>query len=509
RSYWKKSHGGEANGEPTLPDFDENRTHLHQRHSFSRKAQATDTQSMDTTFTDHAITSLAPTVVSGELSNPAIASSSSNPSANPTLPSTPPPFSLLYDADDPFLLVSLRQARPPRRPKYLPVLFILAFMDFAFLLASVILLLNKQKHDGPNKTWRVGVWDLVALGVVRVIVLVTVSSSIWVRDYGWIVGGACGISTMYVIFKSNLTLQFKIPTNKHHLMIFVTTFIFSLLNWIVYALVTADKGRRARLLKGKTIFFEEEGNANEIVHGATDDNNEQSGLLTDGDENVYNDGTNDEVTRGYGTINTDETENDVYNDNGGGVATAPQTEYIAVRGASAFTRPTTSFSTASVPIPIASSVSSDGSARSFRKYKKKGRPVVSGEVPLHRRKSRDITEEREEGISNTRDDEDNLLQCFDDTDAGLIFTSVGRGGSVKDRDAVYFQPPREDVLPLAVEEAEYISSDDCDDSTAPGTPYHVEYAVGVTGHGGNALIDSYSPRGYHVGDIKTSNFDGL
>ena len=149
---------------------------------------------MDTTFTDHAITSLAPTVVSGELSNPATASSS-NPSANPTLlPSPPTPFSLPHDVDDSFLLVSLRQARPPRRPKYLPVLFILAFMDFAFILASAILLLSKQKNDGPNKTWRVGVWDLVALGMVRVIALVTVASSVWVRDYGWIVGGACGVS---------------------------------------------------------------------------------------------------------------------------------------------------------------------------------------------------------------------------------------------------------------------------------------------------------------------------
>ena len=320
---------------------------------------------------------------------------------------------------------------------------------------------------------------------------------------------------MYVIFKSNLILQFKIPTNKHHLMLFVTTFIFSLLNWIAYAIVTADKKRRARLLKGKTIFFEEEGiggGVNEIFHGATDDNNEQSGLLTDGDGDVYNDSTNDELTRGYGTINTTGTEGVVFNDNGGGVATASKTKYIAVRGASAFTRPTTSFSTASVPIPIASSVSSDGSARSFRKYKKKGRLNMLDDVPLHRRKSRDITEEREEGNGNTHDDEDNLLQCFDDTDAGLIFTSVGRGGSVKDRDAVYFQPPREDVLPLADEEAEYSSSDDCDDSTAPGTPYHVEYAVGMTGHRGNALVDAYSldaERRYHVVGIKTSNFDGL
>src|SRR6185503_4511046 len=118
---------------------------------------------------------------------------------------------------------------------------------------------------------------------------------------------------MYVIFKSNLVLQFKIPTNKHHLMLFVTTFIFSLLNWIAYAIVTADKKRRARLLKGKTIFFEEEGRiggANEIFNGATDDNNEENGLLTDGYENnVYND---DELTRGYGTM----TEGNVFNDNG-------------------------------------------------------------------------------------------------------------------------------------------------------------------------------------------------
>ena len=171
---------------------------------------------MDTTFTDHAITSLAPTVVSGELSNPATASSSSNPSANPTLlPSPPTPFSLPHDVDDSFLLVSLRQARPPRRPKYLPVLFILAFMDFAFLLANVILLLNEQKHGSPNKTWLLGVWDFVALGVVRVIALVVVASSMWVRDYGWVVGGVCGVSMdKCVISKCKTERKERIGTDK-------------------------------------------------------------------------------------------------------------------------------------------------------------------------------------------------------------------------------------------------------------------------------------------------------
>nr|CAG8588887.1 12538_t:CDS:10 [Entrophospora candida]CAG8593458.1 5666_t:CDS:10 [Entrophospora candida] len=43
-------------------------------------------------------------------------------------------------------------------------------------------------------------------------------------------------------------------------------------------------------------------------------------------------------------------------------------------------------------------------------------------------------------------DDDSLFINDDDGDAGLIVTSIGRGGSVKDRSAVYFKPPREDIL---------------------------------------------------------------
>src|SRR5437764_14998875 len=48
-------------------------------------------------------------------------------------------------------------------------------------------------------------------------------------------------------------------------------------------------------------------------------------------------------------------------------------------------------------------------------------------------------------ISNKDDNEDESLFINDyDGDAGLIVTSIGCGGSVKDRPAVYFKPPRED-----------------------------------------------------------------
>jgi hypothetical protein len=87
---------------------------------------------------------------------------------------------------DPLLIVSVSNSQnsqqPPSRPKHHMVLILVTIVDLI-----VITLFSMQ--SSWNHTW-----DLIGLGIFRIIVVLGMTSSIWIRDLGWILGGTCGVS---------------------------------------------------------------------------------------------------------------------------------------------------------------------------------------------------------------------------------------------------------------------------------------------------------------------------
>ncbi|CAG8602172.1 4884_t:CDS:2 [Paraglomus occultum] len=206
---------------------------------------------------------------------------------------------------DPFLLVSLRNIQALPRPEWIGLLYVLAFLDVAAVSACTAALVLARSHPSEPWKWQNGSWDLFALGELRALIVIIVASSTRIRNLGWIVGGICGVSTLYAIFKFNLLLQSKRETHGLQCAILISTLVFSQLHWITYAILTADTRRRDRLLKLSGIDFEEERRDNEERIAEISDD-EGRGLLT-----VTADLPPPAIPRNYGSTDVGNNKSDI------------------------------------------------------------------------------------------------------------------------------------------------------------------------------------------------------
>jgi hypothetical protein len=241
----------------------------------------------------------------------------------------------------------------------------------------------------------------------------------------------------------------------------LTSFIFCQIYWITL-LVTTGKKARTYYQQDRNIFFEEE------------EYNQSSPLNT-----LSRSSTLNSNTRTYGaTVHSSDNIDALIND---GEITSSAIDILEdKRDYNTIKISNTSVSTSS-PIPIASSAG--GSAKSLKRYKNKMK-LQDSEFPLHKRTSKNVAEEDEQlneqnnGINSTSkiystkadiDDDfllsndDSLLSNDDYGDEGLIVTSIGGGGSVRDR---YFQPPKEDFLDFKASTLDVESGDENDETTA-------------------------------------------
>ncbi|CAG8638178.1 14624_t:CDS:2 [Funneliformis mosseae] len=168
---------------------------------------------------------------------------------------TPPTGEEFID-EDPFLLVSLRASkRSPPRPKRISILYTFALLDIIIITVCTIMLVHKDKQGYWH--WKKAVWDWVALGLIRFMIVIGIASSQWIRELRWALGGTCCFSSLYIIFKTNLLIQQK-SVDKYHLILLLSSFLFCQIHWIAYVVVTTDSRRQAMLLRNHSIIFEED-----------------------------------------------------------------------------------------------------------------------------------------------------------------------------------------------------------------------------------------------------------
>ncbi|KAG9286654.1 hypothetical protein G9A89_012204 [Geosiphon pyriformis] len=167
---------------------------------------------------------------------------------------------------DPYLLVNMSLAQPPPRPKLLIILFLLACVDLGIVAVCTILLVHIGPWNAGDWRWDYLEWDMLGLGLLRVITVIGVDSSLWLRELGWILGGVCGGSSIYIIFKANVLYQHKRPTHIYHITLLVTSCLFCVIHLISYIIVTTDKRRREALLRDESIEFHEEPYLPEVDH---------------------------------------------------------------------------------------------------------------------------------------------------------------------------------------------------------------------------------------------------
>ncbi|CAG8670625.1 11026_t:CDS:2 [Dentiscutata heterogama] len=168
---------------------------------------------------------------------------------------------LIEDQADPFLLVSLSQ-RPPPRPKFEFLLYLFAVLDLAIVfICSYFLIYNTETGSWH---WNSAKWDMIILAIFRFIVVLKVTSSTWINKSRYILGGACCISSLYIIFKANLLFQHKRPIQEYGLILIVSSFFFLQIHWIANVIITTDTRHRDLFLRTNTILFEEETSDNEV-----------------------------------------------------------------------------------------------------------------------------------------------------------------------------------------------------------------------------------------------------
>ncbi|GBC07250.1 hypothetical protein RclHR1_07330008 [Rhizophagus clarus] len=352
------------------------------------------------------------------------------------------------DNSDSFLLVSVSNSRQLHlKPKHHIMLILITIVDL--IVITLFLMQISWNHS----------WDLVVLGIFRTIV-VLVTSSIRIRDLGWILGGACGVSSLYIIFKANLSVQSKHPIDFGFLL---ASFVFCQIYWITYILVKTDEKTRRYYLLDSNIFFEEE------------EYSQSSPLNT-----LRRDFTLNSNTRTYGaTVNGSNNIGILIND--GGITSSAIDILEAKRDCNTIGT-NTSVST-SLPIPIASSAGK--SAKSLNRFKNKMK-LQDSEFPLHNHKGKNVADDDEQlngqnnGINSTSkiystkaDTSDDFLLSNDDSlllnddygDEGLIVTSIGCGESVRDR---YFQTSKEDFLDFKLSALDDGSGDENDETIVAG-----------------------------------------
>lgn len=97
---------------------------------------------------------------------------------------------------------------------------------------------------------------------------------------------------MYIIFKFNLIFQFKKSIDKYRIILLISSFLFCIIHWIAYIVVTTDNRRREKFLKNRSIYFEEENVPENIPkpptirsYGATANRDDEIGVLNNDDNN--------------------------------------------------------------------------------------------------------------------------------------------------------------------------------------------------------------------------------
>ncbi|CAG8494245.1 12957_t:CDS:2 [Cetraspora pellucida] len=172
------------------------------------------------------------------------------------LPVNPPDDDIFIDSQaDPFLLVSLSQ-KPPPRPKYEFLLYLFGILDMVIVFICSYFLV----HSAETGSWRWNraKWDMIILALFRFAVVLKVTSSTWINKSRYLLGGACCISSLYIIFKANLMFQHKRPTQGYDLILMASSFFFLQLHWIANVIITTDTRHRDLFLRANTIVFEEE-----------------------------------------------------------------------------------------------------------------------------------------------------------------------------------------------------------------------------------------------------------
>ncbi|CAG8434284.1 11192_t:CDS:10, partial [Scutellospora calospora] len=342
------------------------------------------------------------------------------------------------DEPDPFLLLSVARP-PPQKPKYIILLFLISIFDLIIMLTCTITstYIDNKIH-----------WDLLSLGIFRIIVALAIFSFVGIKGLGWILGCSCVLSSLYIIFQSNLIIQHKHPIESHYILILVSSFIFSQLYWISYIIINVNNRNNSSFLRNSNIFFEEE-QRNMI--------NEDLGSPM----NTFRNSSTNTNSRNYGSIFNNSNDINSFIDDGG--ITNSTIKYIASRqGYNTIRISNTniinrdfSFSTVSLPIPIvASTTSSVGSARSLKRSKKK---KFQEELSSKKYKNNDISEENfDNDISEENFDNETFNYQFLDE-------KIKRNDSVHRR-GVYFKPPHEDILEVSSSDDNGDSENDLDNS---------------------------------------------
>ncbi|CAI2169302.1 17041_t:CDS:2 [Funneliformis geosporum] len=322
----------------------------------------------------------------------------------------------------------------------------------------------RSNHHGPwngsdQWDWNKVSWDLVSFGIFRIFVALGVAFSIWVRDLSWMLGVACGASSLNIIFKANFLVQSKHPPVGFLPFFLFISFFFSQIHWIVFILVTTNRKRRTYPLQGDNISFEVEYNQ------ASPLNTLRRGIKSNSNKRTYGAAL-------HASDDIDVLINDGVKTNSAINTLSAKRGYNIVRIAKTPSLTPTFSKAASLPIPIVlSAVSSEGIAKSLKRYNRKMK-LKDSELPLHNHKSRVITEEvqvdgllkgQKNDVNNnggtsktlpinikTDNDDEQLLLNDDYSYEGLIVTSIGRGGNVRERESVYFQPPKEDFLDFKI-----------------------------------------------------------
>ncbi|KAF0522016.1 tetratricopeptide repeat domain 39b [Gigaspora margarita] len=156
---------------------------------------------------------------------------------------------------DPFLLVSLSQ-RPPPRPKFEFLLYLFGVLDLAIVfICSYFLIYNTETG---SLDWYRAKWDMIILAIFRFVVVLKVTSSTWINKSRYILGGACCISSLYIIFKANFIVQHKRPIQGYDLILIASSFFFLQIHWIANVIITTDTRHRDLFLRTNSIVFEEE-----------------------------------------------------------------------------------------------------------------------------------------------------------------------------------------------------------------------------------------------------------
>ncbi|CAB5375473.1 unnamed protein product [Rhizophagus irregularis] len=338
------------------------------------------------------------------------------------------------DNSDHFLLVSISNSQqPPSRPKH-HIMFIL------ITIVDLIVIIMFLKQSSWNHSW-----DLVGLGIFRIILVLGVTSSIRIRDLGWILGGACGASSLYIIFKAYLLVQ-----SKHPIDFVLTSFIFCQIYWITFILAITDRKEQTYYLQDSNIFFEEE------------EHSQSSPLNT-----LRRDFTLNSNIRTYGaTVHGSDNIDTLINE---GEITSSAIDILEARRDYNTIKISNTSASTSLPIPIASSA--ERSDKSLKERYKNNMKLQDSEFPLHKHKSKNVAEDDEQlnGQNNstsrrypTKADTDYDYLLNDDYgDEGLIVTSIGCGESVRDR---YFQPSKDDLLDFKTPALNDESGDENDES---------------------------------------------